>query len=99
MTRPALLTLIIGVLLVGLALSPSIIAARAAPSYTPGVSPGQWAKYKVLQDSCTFKDAFTCTTFGPGGFQGADSGVLQVVGVSGTSVTLSLTAIYADSTT
>jgi hypothetical protein len=82
-----------------LALSSLIFQAGAVTSYTPGVSPGQWAKYKVLTDTCTFLNPFLCKTFGPGAFMGADSGLLQVVMVSGTSVTLSLTVVYANGTT
>jgi hypothetical protein len=99
MSRPTLLTAIVGALLVGLVLSSSIFQARAVTSYTPAVSTGQWAKYKVLSDKCTFLNPFLCKTFGPGAFMGADSGLLQVVMVSGTSVTLSLTVVYANGTT
>jgi hypothetical protein len=99
MSKRALLIVIVGALIVGLVLSPSIIPVRATPSYVPGVTSGQWAKYKVLHDSCTFMDPTMCKSFGPGGFTGADFGLLQVMGVSGTSVTLSLTAVYANGTT
>ena len=94
MSRPASLTVIVGVLLVGLVLSPSIVPARAAPTYTPGVTLGQWAKYKLLYYSCTFIDPNACKTFVPTGFLDADYGVFQVAGVSGTSVALSQTIVY-----
>jgi hypothetical protein len=92
------MTVIVGALLVVLALSSSVIPARAVPIYSPGVTPGQWAKYKVLHDSCTFLDPTICKSFGAGAFTGANFGLLQVVGVSGTSLTLGLTAVYANGT-
>ena len=99
MSKLALPSVIVAALLVSLVLSASIITARASQTYVPGVTTGQWAKYKVLHYSCAFANPATCNTLGPGGLAVADYGLLQVAGVSGTSVSLSLTTVYKNGTT
>ncbi|HEV2119883.1 MAG TPA: hypothetical protein VGS11_07260 [Candidatus Bathyarchaeia archaeon] len=98
MSKSAWGVTVLAVLLAILVLSPAIISARATPtSYVPGVTPGQWAKYKVLYDSCSASDPTYCATSGPKGLD-VDYGLLQIETVSGSTVTLSLLSVYKNGT-
>lgn len=68
-------------------------------TYSPGVSTGQWAKYTVPYYSCQSTDPTYCRTHSPFNLANSDYGLLQVEGVSGTSVTLNLLSTYRNGST
>src|SRR6266700_6726835 len=86
------------VLLVAVGLSSPIFIVHAA-TYTPGVSAGQWAKYQTLYDRCQSSDPMQCQSQGNGGLNDTDFGLIQVLGVSGTTVTFRLFTQYKNGTT
>ncbi len=86
------------VLLVAVGLSSPIFIVHAA-TYTPGVSAGQWAKYQTLYDRCQSSDPMQCQSQGSGGLNDTDFGLIQVLGVSGTTVTFRLFTQYKNGTT
>ena len=88
----------LGILLALLTLSVPLIAAHAAFSYTPGVRQGQWAKYKLLKDSCSFTDQTICQGLNAGGLHNSDYGLLQIVLVSGTVVDFTEVSVYLNGT-
>src|SRR3989475_6433106 len=88
------LPLILTLVLVTLVLSPTILPARGVIAYTPGVIGGQWALYKQLYSNCTPPNPTLC------GSQSSnlDYGLLEVVSVYNTQVTLNLVSVYANGT-
>ena len=96
--RSNLSNVVFCVLLVALVLSPSILSARAVtPTYLPAVTPGQFAQYKVLKDSCQSSLSGLCQSFETN-LNDTTYAANQVVGVSGTAVTLELISIYRNGT-
>src|SRR3989449_1318014 len=96
MYKPSVhLSLLLTLVLVTLVLSPTILPARGVASYTPGVTSGQWAEYK-LSFHCA-PDPAICNSFNnfP---QAEDYGLLQVIGVHGTQVILNLATVYQNGT-
>jgi hypothetical protein len=87
--------------LAALIISPSILSARAVtPSYLPAVTPGQFAQYKVLKDSCQSLIPQVCTLLRTS-LNDTSYTALQVVGVSTPSppsVTLQLLSIFKNGT-
>ena len=96
MSKSVIVTALFTMLVLAIMLSP--ILSVHAVTYTPGVKQGDWSKYQVLFDSCTSQDPTVCETFTPGSLANSDYGLLQVVGVAGTSVTLSLLSVYKNGT-
>src|SRR5438309_1120702 len=87
---PLLLTLFLATLV----LSPTILPARGVIGYTPGVIGGQWALYKQLYSNCIPYNPALC---GPTS-SSLDYGILQIVSVYNTQVTLNLVSVYANGT-
>src|SRR5947209_10012748 len=87
---PLLLTLF----LAALVLSPTILPARGVIAYTPGVIGGQWALYRQLYQNCTPPNPTLCGSTS----SSLDYGILQVVSVYNTQVTLNLVSVYANGT-
>src|SRR2546422_1565251 len=88
------LPLILTLVLVTLVLSPTILPARGVIGYTPGVIGGQWALYKQLYDNCTPPNPTLCGSTS----SGIDYGLLEVVSVYNTEVTLNLVTVYTNGT-
>src|SRR3989441_10112578 len=94
--KPGLrLPVILTVFLVTLVLSPTLIPVRGVTYYTPGVTSGQWAEYK-FSFHCA-PDPAICSSFNnfP---QAEDYGLLQVISVHGTQVTLNLATVCQNGT-
>src|SRR5438132_474051 len=87
---PLLLTLF----LVALVLSPTILPARGVIAYTPGVIGGQWALYKQLYSNCVPYNPALCGSTS----SSLDYGILQIVSVYNTQVTLNLVSVYSNGT-
>src|SRR3989454_12549414 len=87
---PLLLTLF----LASLVLSPTILPARGVIAYTPGVIGGQWALYKQLYSNCMPPNPALCGSQ----TSSLDYGLLDVVSVYNTQVTLNLVSVYANGT-
>ncbi len=66
-------------------------AASQAASYMPAVTPGQWAKYQILTNTCQPAGSALCMI--ESSLAETDYGVLQVFGVEGTNVTLKLSTV------
>jgi hypothetical protein len=77
-------------------LSP-ILSVRAVTTYLPAVIPGQFAQYSVLKDSCHSSILQVCQSFGSS-LNDTTYAAAEVVGVSGTSVTLQLVSTYKNGT-
>src|SRR3989449_3619861 len=88
------LPLILTLALVTLVLSPTVLPARGFELYTPGVIGGQWALYKQLYQNCTPPNPTLCGSTS----SGIDYGLLEVVSVYNTEVTLNLVSVYANGT-
>ena len=84
---PLVLTLV-------LVLSPTILPARGVTPYTPGVIGGQWALYRQLYQNCTPPNPTLCGSTS----SGIDYGLLEVVSVYNTEVTLNLVSVYTNGT-
>src|SRR5947209_9033827 len=89
------LPLVLTLVLITLVLSSTVLPARGVASYTPGVTSGQWAEYK-LSFHCA-PDPAICNSFNnfP---QAEDYGLLQVISVHGTQVILNLATVYQNGT-
>ena len=87
---PLLLTLFLATLV----LSPTILPARGVIGYTPGVIGGQWALYRQLYQNCTPPNPTLCGSTS----SGIDYGLLEVVSVYNTEVTLNLVSVYTNGT-
>src|SRR3989442_2831837 len=89
------LPLILTLVLVTLVLSPTFLPDRGVTYYTPGVTSGQWAEYK-FSFHCA-PDPAICSSFNncP---QAEEYGLLQVINVHGTQVTLNLATVYQNGT-
>src|SRR2546428_10129106 len=89
------LPLLLALFIAALVLSPTILPARGVTYYTPGVTSGQWAEYK-LSFHCA-PDPVICSSFNnfP---QSEDYGLLQVISVHGTQVILNLATVYQNGT-
>ena len=84
--------------LIFLVLCPSILSTHAvAPAYLPSATPGQFAQYKVLKDSCQSLFVGVCNSLGASLNDTAYAGV-QVVGVSGPNATLWIISIFKNGT-
>src|SRR5881409_95099 len=92
------LTLVSVFLLVALVLSPVIIPARAVGAYTPGVTVGQWARYRVLYNICEPPGSPLCMSDIGIGLNDVDYAELHVVKVEGGGVTLDLVSAYTNGT-
>ena len=77
----------------------SIGLVHAGTTYLPAVSAGQSADYKPLYNTCTGDPTFCASVSSGDSFTSVDHGTLQVVSVSGTSVTLRLLTAYLNGTT
>src|SRR2546427_583199 len=88
------LPLILTLVLVTLVLSPTILPARGVIAYTPGVIGGQWALYKQLYSNCMPPNPALCGSQ----TSSIDYGLLDVVSVYNTQVTLNLVSVYANGT-
>src|SRR5437899_7360553 len=88
------LPLILTLFLAALVLSPTVLPARGVIGYTPGVIGGQWALYKQLYSNCIPYNPALC---GPTG-SSLDYGILQIVSVYNTQVTLNLVSVYSNGT-
>src|SRR5437870_12170713 len=88
------LPLILALILATLVLSPTILPARGVIGYTPGVIGGQWALYKQLYSNCIPYNPALC---GPTS-SSLDYGILQIVSVYNTQVTLNLVSVYTNGT-
>src|SRR2546425_8370044 len=89
------LSLVLSLFLITLVFSPTILYARGVTSYPPGVTSGQWAEYK-FSFHCA-PDPAICSSFNnfP---QAEDYGLLQVISVHGTQVTLNLATVCQNGT-
>ena len=83
--------------LVALMLSPSTLSAHATSTYAPAVAPGNLAQYKVLYDSCQSTDPSVCQSMGSS-INDTAYAALEVIAVSGPTVTLRLITIYKNGT-
>src|SRR3989442_2852150 len=88
------LPLVLTLVLVTLVLSPTILPARGVIAYTPGVIGGQWALYKQLYSNCIPYNPALCGSQ----TSSLDYGLLDVVSVYNTQVTLNLVSVYANGT-
>ena len=96
--RSNLSNVVFCVLLVAIVLSPSILSARAVtPTYLPAVTPGQFAQYKLLRESCQSALPGLCQSFATS-LNDTTYAADEVVGVSGPAVTLELISIYKNGT-
>src|SRR2546425_12574095 len=86
--------LILTLILATLVLSPTILPARGVIAYTPGVIGGQWALYKQLYSNCVPYDPALCGSQ----TSSVDYGLLDVVSVYNTQVTLNLVSVYSNGT-
>ncbi len=96
-TLKAILGVIIVLPLMVLVLSP--VSLVHATAYQPGVSVGQWAEYKPLYSTCSGDPTICASMSGGNALEGLDHGNLQIVLISGTSITLSLISAYTNGTT
>src|SRR2546428_3350163 len=87
---PIILTLILATLVI----SPTILPGRGVTPYTRGVIGGQWALYRQLYQNCTPPNPTLCGSTS----SGIDYGLLEVVSVYNTEVTLNLVSVYANGT-
>jgi hypothetical protein len=84
--------------LIALVLSPSILPTHAVgPSYLPAATPGQFAQYKVLKDSCQSLIPQICKSLGTS-LNETTYAAVQVVSISGPAVTLELISIFKNGT-
>src|SRR5438093_9964405 len=83
--------------LVALMLSPSTLSAHATSTYAPAVTPGNLAQYTVLYDTCQSTDPMVCQSMG-NGLNDTQYAALQVVEVSGPTVTLQMITVYKNGT-
>ncbi len=97
-TMKAVPGLVFALSLIVLVLS-SIGLVHAGTTYLPAVSAGQSADYKPLYNTCTGDPTFCASVSSGDSFTSVDHGTLQVVSVSGTSVTLRLLTAYLNGTT
>ena len=97
MHRPNLSNIVLCATLFALVLSPSTLSTRAVTAYLPSVTPGQFAQYKVLKDSCHSSILQICQSLGTS-LNDTTYAAVQVVGVSGTAVTLQLVSIFKNGT-
>src|SRR2546422_4986077 len=88
------LPLILTLFLAAVVLSPTILPARGVIAYTPGVIGGQWALYKQLYSNCMPPNPALCGSQ----TSSIDYGLLDVVSVYNTQVTLNLVSVYANGT-
>src|SRR5438132_13832915 len=88
-------TLLLAFVLASVIVAPSILPARAA-TYTPALTSGQWAEYKLLATTCVPSGSPECLPQGNGGTSDTDYGLLEIAGVSGTNVTLALSKAYTN---
>src|SRR2546422_11146248 len=88
------LPLILTLFLAAVVLSPTILPARGVIAYTPGVIGGQWALYKQLYSNCIPYDPALCGS----AISSLDYGILEIVSVYNTQVTLNLVSVYANGT-
>ena len=88
-------TLVLALVLASLIVAPSILPARAA-TYTPALTSGQWAEYKLLASTCLPSSSPECQAPGSGGMSNTDYGLLKIAGVSGTNVTIDLSTAYTN---
>src|SRR2546427_2124807 len=86
-------TLLLALVLASLIIAPSILPARAA-TYTPALTSGQWAEYKLLASTCLPSSSPECQAHGSGGMSNTDYGLLKIAGVSGTNITIDLSTAY-----
>ncbi len=97
MSKSPLRALVLSCLLLFM-LSPSMTPSYAATAtYLPAVTPGQWATYKVLYENCQSSPSSLCQSQG-GSLTSTDGAELDVVAVSGTSVTFRLITAYKSGT-
>src|SRR5213594_2160998 len=87
------LPLLVALFLAALVLSPTILPARGEIAYTPGVIGGQWALYKQLYSNCIPYPALCGSAS-----SSLDYGILEIVSVYNTQVTLNLVSVYANGT-
>src|SRR2546425_2089472 len=97
MSRSVRLTMFLCFTFVILVLSPSIPYVHATTSYVPAVVPGNLAQYAVLYDTCQSTDPMVCQSMG-NGLNDTQYAALQVVDVSGPTVTLQLITVYKNGT-
>jgi len=95
--RSNLSNVVFCVTLVALVLSPSILSTRAVTAYLPAVTPGQFAQYKVLKDSCHSSIPQICQSLATS-LNDTTYAAVQVVGVSGPTVILELISIFKNGT-
>src|SRR5437879_10636632 len=88
------LPLVLTLVLVTLVLSPTILPARGVIAYTPGVIGGQWALYKQLYSNCIPYNPALCGSAS----SNLDYGILEIVSVYNTQVTLNLVSVYSNGT-
>jgi len=88
------LPLILTLFLASLVLSPTILPARGVIAYTPGVIGGQWALYKQLYSNCIPYNPALCGSAS----SSLDYGILEIVSVYNTQVTLNLVSVYSNGT-
>src|SRR5438034_1199536 len=88
-------TLLLAFVLASVIVAPSILPARAA-TYTPALTSGQWAEYKLLATTCLPSGSPESLAQGIGGMSDTDYGLLKIAGVSGTNVTLDLSTAYTN---
>src|SRR5205807_5770361 len=69
----------------------------ALTAYLPGVTPGQFAQYSVLKDSCHSSISQLCPSLGTS-LNDTTYAAVQVVGVAGPAVTLELISIFKNGT-
>src|SRR5438552_13140073 len=94
-TKSSFSTLLLALVLASVIIAPSILPARAA-TYTPALTSGQWAEYKLLATTCLPSGSPECPAQGNGGMSETDYGLLKITGVSGTNVTLNLSTAYTN---
>jgi hypothetical protein len=95
--RSKLSNVLFCVTLVTLVLFPSILSTRAVFSYLPAVIPGEFAQYRTLKYSCQSALPQICQSFETS-LNDTTYAAVQIVGVSGPSVTLQLISIYKNGT-
>src|SRR2546422_2998512 len=96
MYKPLQKFVVLGLLVIGLIISPSIMMAHAA-TYQPAVIGGQWAEYKVKSQTCQSSIPGVCQSQS-GALDNSDYSVLRVASVIVTSVTLDLITVYKNGT-
>ena len=97
MSSSVRLTMFLCFTFVILVLSPSIPYVHATTSYVPAVVPGNLAQYTVLYDTCQSTDPMVCQSMG-NGLNDTQYAALQVVEVSGPTVTLQMITVYKNGT-